>query len=134
MSRPVRWKSVFPPVLSSSSTRSITTPGSIPLTMSYTVRAPTEHATSASISTPVRSVVRASATTVTVPWSVSMAIDGSTWVSGSEWASGISSSVRLAAWIAAIRATAATSPFGLSPAATRRAAAADMRTTARARA
>ena len=29
-----RWKSDFPPVLSSSSTRSITTPGSIPLTMS----------------------------------------------------------------------------------------------------
>ena len=29
-----RWKSAFPPVLSSSSTRSMTTPGSIPLTMS----------------------------------------------------------------------------------------------------
>ena len=29
-----RWKSDFPPVLSSSSTRSITTPGSMPLTMS----------------------------------------------------------------------------------------------------
>ena len=29
-----RWKSALPPVLSSSSTRSITTPGSIPLTMS----------------------------------------------------------------------------------------------------
>jgi hypothetical protein len=55
-------------------------------------------------------------------------------VSGSEWASGISSSVRLAAWIAAIRATPATSPFGASPAATRAAASGDMRTTARARA
>ena len=55
-------------------------------------------------------------------------------MSGSEWHSGISSSVRLAAWIAAIRATAATSPFGLSPAATRAAASRDMRTTARARA
>ena len=29
-----RWKSDFPPVLSSSSMRSMTTPGSIPLTMS----------------------------------------------------------------------------------------------------
>ena len=46
--------------------RSITTPGSMPLTMSYTVRAATEQATSASISTPVRSVVPASEMTVTV--------------------------------------------------------------------
>ena len=42
--------------------------------------------------------------------------------------------MRLAAWIAAIRATATTSPFGLSPATTRAAASGDMRTTARARA
>ena len=59
---------------------------------------------------------------------------GSTWLSGSECASGISSSVRLAAWIAASRATVATSPFGASPAATRAAASGDIRTTARARA
>ena len=57
-----------------------------------------------------------------------------TLVSGSWWASGISSSVRLAAWIAAIRATPATSPFGASPAATLAAASGDIRTTARARA
>ena len=59
---------------------------------------------------------------------------GSTWLSGSECASGISSSVRLAAWMAAMRATVATSPFGASPAATRAAASGDIRTTARARA
>ena len=34
-----------------------------------------------------------------------------TRVSGSEWHSGIRSAVRLAAWIAAIRATPSTSPF-----------------------
>ena len=42
--------------------------------------------------------------------------------------------MRLAAWIPAIRATAATSPFGASPAATLAAASGDIRTTARARA
>ena len=63
-----------------------------------------------------------------------MAICGSTWESGSWWQSGISSSVRLAAWMAAMRATATTSPFGLSPATTRAAASGDIRTTARARA
>ena len=47
---------------------------------------------------------RVSAITVTVPASGSMAISGSTWVRGSECASGISSSVRFAAWIAAMRA------------------------------
>src|SRR4051812_41240419 len=88
----------------------------------------------ASISTPVRALVRASAISVTVPSEGSTVTVGSTCVSGSEWASGISSSVRLAAWIAARRATVATSPFGASPAATRAAASGDMRTTARARA
>src|SRR3954452_16278163 len=92
------------------------------------------HATMASISTPVRAATRASQTSVTVPASASTVTDGSTWVSGSEWASGISSSVRLAAWIAASRATVATSPFGPPPAATRAAACGDIRTTARARA
>src|SRR3954447_9205145 len=88
----------------------------------------------ASISTPVRALVRASAISVTVPASASTVTDGSTCVSGSECASGISSSVRLAAWMAASRATVATSPFGASPAATRAAASGDIRTTARARA
>ena len=78
--------------------------------------------------------MRASATSVTVPASASTVTVGSTCVSGSECASGISSSVRLAAWIAASRATVATSPFGASPAATRAAASGDIRTTARARA
>src|SRR3954452_19317465 len=88
----------------------------------------------ASISTPVRAVVRASAMSVTVPASGSTITVGSTTVNGSECARGISSSVRLAAWIAASRATVATSPFGASPAATRAAASGDIRTTARARA
>src|SRR3954468_17024450 len=71
---------------------------------------------------------------VTVPASGSTITVGSTTVNGSECARGISSSVRLAAWIAASRATVATSPFGASPAATRAAASGDIRTTARARA
>ena len=82
----------------------------------------------------MRDVVRASASSVTVPAASSMANCTSTWVSGSGWASGIRSAVRLAAWMAAIRATPATSPFGASPAATRAAASGDIRTTARARA
>ena len=70
----------------------------------------------------MRAAVRASATIVTVPASASTVIAGSTCVSGSWCASGISSSVRLAAWIAASRATVVTSPLGASPAATRAAA------------
>src|SRR3954447_26725435 len=96
--------------------------------------APTLQATMASISTPVRAATRASQTSVTVPASGSTVIVGSTWLSGSECASGISSSVRLAAWIAATRATVTTAPLGASPAATRAAVSGDIRTTARARA
>ena len=69
-----------------------------------------------------------------MPSAGSIAICGSTWESGSWWQSGISSSVRLAAWMAAMRATAITSPLGLSPLTTREAASGDIRTTARARA
>src|SRR4051794_5029732 len=72
--------------------------------------------------------------TVTMPSAGSTSMSAPTLVSGSWWASGISSSVRLAAWMAAIRATAATSPLGASPAATLAAADGDIRTTARARA
>src|SRR3954464_14898490 len=88
----------------------------------------------ASISTPLRAATRASQASGPVPASGSTVIVGSTWLSGSECASGISSSVRLAAWIAATRATVTTSPFGASPAATRAAVSGDIRTTARARA
>src|SRR3954452_3837934 len=91
-------------------------------------------ATMASISTPVRAATRASHTSVTSPSGASTVTVGSTCVSGNECASGINSSVRLAAWMAASRATVATSPLGASPAATRAAASGDMRTTARARA
>ena len=88
----------------------------------------------ASISTPVRAATRASQISVTVPASTSTVMSVSTPLSGSECASGISSSVRLAAWIAASRATVSTSPFGASPAWTRAAVSGDIRTTARARA
>ena len=83
----------------------------------------------------MRSVVRASATTVTVPASASIVDLGVDVVSGSEWASGISSSVRLAAWIAgdprdgddvALRGVAGGHASAAAPG--------DIRTTARARA
>src|SRR5215208_2948458 len=86
----------------------------------------------ASISTPVWPVVRASATRTT---SVSPSdASTSTNESGSGWQSGISSAVRFAAWIPAIRAVPTTSPFGASPRAIAAAVSADIRTVARARA
>ena len=69
----------------------------------------------ASISTPVGPVVRHR------QFSLSPGRCSSGWMSTSiplkeiGWHKGISSQVRLAAWIAAIRATANTSPFGVSP-------------------
>ena len=86
----------------------------------------------ASISTPVRAVARASAVSVTTPPAGSTSASTPTKVSGSGWQSGISSLVRLAAWIPASRAVPRTSPFGASPAATAAAVWADMRTSARA--
>ena len=79
--------------------------------------------------------MRASQISVTVPASASTVIVGSTCVSGSECASGISSSVRLAAWIAASRATVSDVALRrVARPATRAAASGDIRTTARARA
>src|SRR5579872_80751 len=62
----------------------------------------------------------------------SKAISTSTELSGSEWQSGMSSDVRLAAPIPAMRATARASPFFNEPAFKARRAAADIRTSARA--
>ena len=73
-------------------------------------------------------------TKVMVPAEGSISASTSTKVSGSGCASGISSSVRLAAWMPAIRAVPSTSPFGASPRATIAAVSGLMRTTARARA
>src|SRR5215207_9961165 len=94
------------------------------------VSAATEAAVIASISTPVGPVVRASAAMSTRPSPTS--IRTSTKLSASGWHSGISSAVRLAAWIPAIRAVPTTSPFGPSPRATAVAVAGVMSTTARA--
>ncbi len=101
----------------------------MPLTMSYTVSAATEAAVSASISTPVGPVVRASAMSVIVPAAASTSPSTPTKDSASGWHRGISSEVRLAAWMPAIRATPITSPLGASPAATACAVAGVTRTT-----
>src|ERR1700733_7691007 len=79
----------------------------------------------ASISTPVGPVVRASAVNVIWPVSASICASTPTKVRGKEWHRGISSAVRLAAWMPAIRATPITSPFGASPASTLRAVSED---------
>src|SRR3954452_8286693 len=100
--------------------------------MSYTVRAATETAVIASISTPVRAVTRASAVSVTVPAAASTSASTSMWSRPSGWQSGMSSPVRLAARTPAMRAVPRTSPFGASPARTFAAVSGDMRTRARA--
>ena len=86
----------------------------------------------ASISTPVRALVRASAVRVTTPPVASTSAPTSTNVSGSGWQSGISSAVRLAACIPAMRAVPSTSPLGASPRSTVAAVSGDILTTARA--
>src|SRR4051812_49585188 len=86
----------------------------------------------ASISTPVRAVSEASAVRVTVPAAGSSSAATSTWSRPGGWQSGMSSAVRLAAWMPARRAVPRTSPLGASPAATTAAVAGLMRTTARA--
>ena len=85
----------------------------MPLTMSMTASAATETLVSASISTPVRSAVRAVATMSTPPSvTVRSTVQPCTPMT---WASGSSSGVFFAAWIPATRATARTSPFGTAP-------------------
>ena len=70
---------------------------------------------SASISTPVRPKVSTCAVQRTLFVPASSSKSTATRLIGSGWHSGISSDVRLAAWIAAMRATPSTSPFFALP-------------------
>ncbi len=79
------------------------------------VRSATWTAVSASISTPVRAVHSTVARTAMREAFSSGWKSTATEVSGTGWQSGISSEVRLAAWIAAMRATPSTSPFFAVP-------------------
>src|ERR1700756_5058441 len=74
------------------------------------VRAATDAAVRASISTPVLAVVAAEAV-MTTPLSVTVVITSMN-VSGSGWHIGISSDVFLAAWMPATRATSRGFPLG----------------------
>src|SRR3989442_15379652 len=80
------------------------------------VSSPTVAAVSASISTPVRSIVSATTSITTALSGSSSVKTTATCVRGNGCASGISSAVRLAAWIAAMRAVPSTSPFCAEPA------------------
>ena len=82
------------------------------------VSRPTCTAVSASISTPVRPTVSAMTSQAMRLAASSMLKSTVTRVSGIGWHSGISSAVRLAPWIAAMRAMPITSPFLLLPAST----------------
>src|SRR5258705_883601 len=93
-----------------------TMPRSTALTMSYTVRPATAAAVSASISTPVLSTVRTRAWMVTVERLSSRAKLTSQPVIRRGWQGGMSSGVRLAAMIPAVRATPSTSPLAVCPA------------------
>jgi len=70
---------------------------------------------SASISTPVRPSVSTCAVQRTLLVAASISNSTATRVIGNGWHNGISSAVRLAAWIAAMRAMPITSPFFASP-------------------
>ena len=80
------------------------------------VSKPTAAAVNASISTPVRPSVSAVTSIAMALFAASCSKATATFVSASAWHSGMSSDVRLAAWIAAIRATPRTSPFAADPA------------------
>ena len=79
------------------------------------VRQATETAVSASISTPVRPVVRTSAVTARPGSDSSGSTLTATAVSGSGWQSGMRSPVRFAAIVPASSAIRATSPFAAPP-------------------
>jgi len=88
----------------------MTARGSTALVMSTSVRQATETAVNASISTPVRSAVRAVAVTTTPASSTTRSTV--TPDSPIGWHSGTRSGVRLAPMIPATRATASASPLG----------------------
>ena len=79
------------------------------------VSRPTWTAVSASISTPVRPSVSTVASQCTAEAASSRRKSTATRVIGSGWHSGTRSAVRLAPWIAAMRAMPITSPFFASP-------------------
>ena len=93
-----------------------TDPGSTAFVMSCSVSPAIATAVSASISTPVCAVVEALA--VMVMRSSANSKSTFTEVNGSGWHSGISSLVRLAPWMPAMRAVASTSALGRSSART----------------
>jgi hypothetical protein len=86
---------------------------SIALAMSYTVSSAMVAPARASISTPVRPIVRTVASTRTPGMAGSVTRETATSVRGRGWHSGISSAVRLAAMMPATRATPSTSPFAI---------------------
>jgi hypothetical protein len=91
----------------------ITAPGSMAFTMSMSASPATETAVSASISTPVRSAVRAVAA-ISTPLSTTVR-STVTPCNPIGWHSGIRSGVRLAPAMPAMRATASASPLGTVP-------------------
>src|SRR3954466_8340983 len=101
---------VFPPLLASSRTSVIVARGSTAFTMSIIARPATATDVRASISTPVRSAVRAVAVISTASSVTSIATVTPCRAIG--WQSGTRSGVRLAPAMPAIRATATASPFG----------------------
>ena len=98
-----------------SRTASIRIPRSTALHMSYTVNPVTLTAVSASISTPVWPLTRTVASISTPAPSSDGTRSTEMPLTGSGWHSGISSWVRFAAMIPAMRAVASTSPFGARP-------------------
>src|SRR3954447_18770343 len=102
---------LLPPDFASSRTSVIDARGSTAFTMSIIVSPATATEVSASISTPVRSAVRAVAVISTASSVTSRSTV--TPCSAIGWHSGTRSGVRLAPAIPAIRATATASPFGI---------------------
>src|SRR5207245_11136016 len=104
---------LFPPLFSRSRKGPIEMPFSTALHISYNVRADTDTAVIASISTPVSAFVLAVAS-IRAPESIT-SIEMSRCVSARGLQTGINSEVYLAAWIPALLATCNDAPFGLPP-------------------
>ena len=90
-------------------------PRSTALHMSYTVRAATDTAVRASISTPVLAEVRAVAVISIRLWAWSSSKSTFTWFRGKGWQRGINSEVLLAPMMPASWAMVSTSPFFIKP-------------------
>ena len=98
------------------------------LHISYTVRAATDTAVSASISTPVLPLTLTRASMSSRPLAACGVNATSIEETGSGWQSGMSSGVFLAASMPATRATAKTSPLGSRPSVISRSVSGDIRT------